>query len=73
MSEKPEQYLEASSPCLALNAVAQYIQAIAGMWDTCSHSQKAEILASMAQATEAVIVVLAENWERNKPISERNS
>lgn len=73
MYAKPEQYSEPSSPYLALNAVAQFIQTIAGTWDTCSHSQKAEILATTARATEAVIEVLAENLERSKQTSDENN
>ena len=73
MSRKLEQYSEPSSPYLALNAVAQFIQTIAGTWDTCSHSQKAEILEATARVTASVTEVLAENLERSKPISERNN
>lgn len=66
MSRKPEQYSEHNYPYLALNAVAQYIQTIAGTWDTCSHSQKAEILAATERVTAAVTEVLVENLERQR-------
>lgn len=61
MSEKPEQYSEHNSHYLALSAVAQYIQTIAGTWDTCSLYQKAVALRTMAQHIDAVTEVLAES------------
>ena len=73
MSRKPEQYSEPSSPYLALNAVALYIQTIAGTWDTCSHSQKVEMLEAMAHLTASVTEVLAENLERSKQTSDENN
>ena len=73
MSEKQEQSYAPSSPYLALSAVAQYIQTIAGTWDTCSHSQKAEILEAMAHLTASVTEVLAENLERSKQTSDENN
>ena len=73
MLRKPEQYLGHSSHYLALNAVAQFIQTTAGMWDTCSTSQKVAMLETMARATEAVTEVLAADLARSKQTNEENS
>lgn len=56
----------------ALSAAAQYMTAVAGTWDICSLSQKAEILANMEQLTEDVIEVMAANLEHDKRIRRKN-
>ncbi len=67
MLRKPGQYSEASFLYLALSAVAQYIQTIAGTLDTCSHLAKAEISTVMAQLIDRVTEALAENLEPKQP------
>lgn len=73
MSRKPEQYSEHNYPYLALNAVAQFTQTIAGTWDTCSHFQKVEMLEAMARVTASVTEVLVENLARSKQTSDENN
>lgn len=73
MLRKPEQSYALNYLYPVLNAVAQSIQKTAGTWDTCSISQKAEILEHMEQLTALVTEVMAASLELDKQISERNS
>lgn len=59
MYAKPEQSYALNYLYPVLNAAAQSIQTIAGTWDTCSVSQKAEILEATEQLTELVTEVMA--------------
>lgn len=73
MPRKLEQYYALNSLYPVLSVVAQYTTAVAGTWDICSHSQKAEILANMEQLTAHVIEAMAENLEQSKRTPKRNS
>ena len=73
MSRKLEQSYALNYLYPVLSAVAQSIQTTAGTWDTCSVSQKAEILEAMAQLTENVIEVMAASLALSKQTSDENS
>ena len=73
MLRKPEALSAPNSLYLALSAGAQCIQMIAGTWDTCSHSQKVEMLELMEQVTGSVTALLVANLEQSKLISDENS
>lgn len=73
MLRKPEQSYALNYLYPVLSAAAQSIQTTAGTWDTCSISQKAEILEATAQLTALVTEVMAASLELDKQISERNN
>lgn len=66
MSGKPGQYSKHNYLYPVLSAAAQSMTKIAGTWDICSHSQKAEILHNMEQLTAAVIEAMAESLEQQR-------
>lgn len=70
MSRKPEALSAPNSLYLALSAAAQCIQTIAGTWDTCSPSQKAEMLELTEQVTASVTALLVANLAQSKLISD---
>lgn len=63
MSPKPEPTSKPNSPYPVWNAVEQLCQTIPSTWDTCNHSQRVELLESMARLIAVVTEQQVDEWE----------